>query len=217
MSCTDLSPPGKQNLSNINSGCIISKILQGDYETTDSSQKLSFHRAYIWKFWTLRESPKCWSDGAFHGIPYIYIYNPPIGANHGSCICFHSTNRAICGCKKAGLFPVWWLNLLRNLATKCDQSHLFCLGNSAKLGVKALSKLRRWRRKWQGFFGVFRFQSWWHYTFEERISLTWSNDSGFSGWSAQLFACSFLLCEMSTSKPFIRYFPEDTFWQISSL
>ena len=49
MSCTDLSPPGKQNLSNINSGCIISKILQGDYEATDSSQKLSFHRAYIWK------------------------------------------------------------------------------------------------------------------------------------------------------------------------
>jgi len=103
--------------------------------------------------------------------------------------------------KKAGLFPVWWLNLLRNLATKCDQSHLFCLGNSAKLGVKALSKLRRWRRKWQGFFGFFRFQSWWHYTFEGRLSLTWSNDSGCSGWSAQLFACSFLLCEMSTSKP----------------
>lgn len=51
--------------SNINSGCIISKILQGDYEATDSSQKLSFHRAYIWKWW---------------GIPWysIYIYDREI-------------------------------------------------------------------------------------------------------------------------------------------
>lgn len=70
-----------------------------------------------------------------------------------------------------------------------------------KTWSESFVKASQMTKKMARVFCFFRFQSWWHYTFEGRISLTWSNDSGFSGWSAQLFACSFLLCEMSTSKP----------------
>lgn len=156
MSCTDLSPPGKQNLQQHKLRLYHqqnpSGRLWGHWFKPETLVSPCLHMEIL-DIARIPEVLKWW------GIPWysIYIYNPPIGATYGSCICFHCTNKAICGCKKKGLFPVWWLNLLRNLATKCDQSHLFCLGNSAKLGVKALSKLRRWRRKWQGFFVFFGF------------------------------------------------------------
>lgn len=132
---------------------------------------------------------------------YIYIYNPPIGANHGSCICFHRTNRAICGCKKSGPFSSLVIEPLEKSGHQMWPVTPFLPRQFCKTWSESFVKASQMTKKMARVFWFFRFQSWWHYTFEGRISLTWSNDSGCSGWSAQLFACSFLLCEMSTSKP----------------